>query len=76
MGEGDGRRKSLKLCSPPQHFSYFDLVHKKNMLLYLLGELQRTAAEVQRLKSLLEELQTDEDLIGAHTNHTFTHFLS
>ena len=35
-------------------------VHKKNMMLYLLGELQKTAAEVQRLKSLLDELQCDE----------------
>ena len=36
-------------------------VHKRNMLLYLLGELQKTAAEVQRLKTLLEELQCEED---------------
>ena len=39
-------------------------VHKKNMLLYLLGELQKTAAEVQRLKGLLAELQADVDIQG------------
>ncbi|XP_075259585.1 uncharacterized protein LOC142351457 isoform X1 [Convolutriloba macropyga] len=37
-------------------------IHKKNMLLYLLGELQKTAAEVQRLKGLLAELQADVDI--------------